>query len=43
MLSRAHTLIDENGGIADEATRKLLSIFLQGFALFIDHNKTTDK
>ena len=39
MLSRAHTLIDENGSIADEATRKLLSGFLQGFAGFVESNK----
>ncbi len=39
MLSRAHTLIDENGGIADEATRKLLSGFLQGFTGFIESGK----
>lgn len=39
MLSRAHTLIDDNGGIADEATRKLLSSFLQGFAGFVAGNK----
>lgn len=39
MLSRAHTLIDENGEIADEATRKLLGGFLQGFAGFVENNK----
>ena len=39
MLSRAHTLIDENGDIKDEATRKLLSGFLQGFAGYIESNK----
>lgn len=39
MLSRANKLIDENGGISDEATRKLLSEFLQGFAGFVEHNK----
>ncbi|MGH8500141.1 MAG: NADPH-dependent FMN reductase, partial [Methylococcales bacterium] len=39
MLSRAHTLIDESGDIKDEATRKLLSGFLQGFAGFVENNK----
>lgn len=39
MLSRAHTLIDESGSIADEATRKLLSGFLQGFAGFVESGK----
>lgn len=39
MLSRAHTLIDENGSIADEATRKLLGGFLQGFSEFVRHTK----
>jgi len=39
MLSRANKLIDENGSIGDEATRKLLSGFLQGFAGFVASNK----
>ena len=34
MLSRAHTLIDENGGISDEATGKLLSDFFAGLCKF---------
>lgn len=38
MLSRAHTLIDENGEIGDEATRKLLHGFLHGFAGFVKRN-----
>ncbi len=39
MLSRAHQIIDENGEINDEATRKLLGSFLQGFAGFVQGNK----
>lgn len=39
MLSRAHTLIDENGDIKDEATRKLLSGFLQGFVGFVESGR----
>ena len=35
MLSRAHQVIEANGDIADEATRKLLSGFLQGLAKFV--------
>ncbi|MEO6172245.1 MAG: NADPH-dependent FMN reductase [Arenimonas sp.] len=35
MLSRANKMIDENGDITDEATRKQLSDFLQGFAKFV--------
>ena len=34
-LSRAHTLIGADGELADEATRKLLADFVQGFARFI--------
>jgi NAD(P)H-dependent FMN reductase len=34
MVSRAHTLIDANGQISDEATRKQLGEFVQGFAAF---------
>jgi chromate reductase, NAD(P)H dehydrogenase (quinone) len=39
MLSRVHTVIDENGGISDEATRQLLSGFLQGFSRFVENNQ----
>lgn len=39
MLSRANKIIDENGGITDEVSLKLLSEFLQGFAGFVEHNK----
>jgi NAD(P)H-dependent FMN reductase len=35
-VSRAHTLMDAEGELADEATRKLLGEFVQGFARFID-------
>jgi chromate reductase, NAD(P)H dehydrogenase (quinone) len=35
-VSRAHTLMDAEGELADEATRKLLSEFVQGFARFIE-------
>ena len=35
MLSRAHQVIDENGGITDKATRKLAGGFLPGFAGFV--------
>jgi chromate reductase, NAD(P)H dehydrogenase (quinone) len=34
-VSRAHTLMDAEGELADEATRKLLGEFVQGFARFI--------
>jgi chromate reductase, NAD(P)H dehydrogenase (quinone) len=34
-LSRAHTLMNEAGELADEATRKLVGDFVQGFAGFI--------
>lgn len=33
-VSRANKLMDENGELADEATRKLLEGFVQGFAAF---------
>ena len=39
MLSRANRIIDENGDIADEASRKLLSDFLLGFAGFVEQTK----
>jgi len=35
-VSRAHTLMDAEGELADEATRKLLGEFVQGFARFIE-------
>jgi chromate reductase, NAD(P)H dehydrogenase (quinone) len=35
-VSRAHTLMDAQGELADEATRKLLGEFVQGFARFIE-------
>jgi NAD(P)H-dependent FMN reductase len=34
-VSRAHTLMNEAGELADEATRKLVGDFVQGFAGFI--------
>src|SRR5687768_3321127 len=34
-VSRAHTLMDADGELADDATRKLLGEFVQGFARFI--------
>lgn len=34
-VSRAHTLMDSDGELADEATRKLVGEFMQGFARFI--------
>ena len=34
-VSRAHTLMDAEGELADDATRKLLGEFVQGFARFI--------
>jgi len=42
MLSRAHQMIGEDGNIGDEATRKLLSGFLQGFAGFIENNRQSN-
>ncbi|MEO8001298.1 MAG: NADPH-dependent FMN reductase [Arenimonas sp.] len=35
MLSRAHQAFDANGEIVDEANRKQLTNFLQGFAKFV--------
>jgi NAD(P)H-dependent FMN reductase len=35
-VSRAHTLMDAEGELADEATRKQLGEFVQGFARFIE-------
>ncbi len=33
-VSRVHTLLDANGELADDATRKLLANFVSGFAAF---------
>lgn len=39
MLSRAGQMIGEDGNITDEATRKLLAGFLQGFAAYVESNR----
>ncbi|RZL89926.1 MAG: NAD(P)H-dependent oxidoreductase [Variovorax sp.] len=35
LVARAHTLVDENGRLTDEATRQRLQQFVEGFAAFV--------